>query len=225
MSDYSRNLKVALNAVGMAKKVSGGFYNSSYGGNEAAYALALCSGVALKWGGDCTECVRKLSISVTIKCLDEKEAVIWGSNCMVRYSDRKIFGVLADWGWNLLPGRDVAADRAGFDKALNQLATRLQGEAAGGDNTKKVALGSITYPPHSKTVYGTMQCTPDLSKELCSKCLLSILLVLHPCCSGKTTARMFSPNCYFSYSLENFPSWKPHQAWTTSAIRLDSPEE
>ncbi|KAI3710415.1 hypothetical protein L2E82_40195 [Cichorium intybus] len=123
MSDYSRNLKVALNAVGMAKKVSGGFYNSSYGGNEAAYALALCSGVALKWGGDCTECVRKLSISVTIKCLDEKEAVIWGSNCMVRYSDRKIFGVLADWGWNLLPGRDVAADRAGFDKALNQLAT------------------------------------------------------------------------------------------------------
>ncbi|KAI3495238.1 hypothetical protein L1887_37481 [Cichorium endivia] len=215
-SDYARNLKVALNAVGMMKKVNGGFYNSSYGGNEAAYALALCSDVAHKWGGDCNDCVTKLSILVSIKCLDEKEAVIWDSNCMVRYSDRKSFGVLADWGWNLLPERGGAPDIAPFDNVVIKLATRLQGETAGGDNTKKAAPGTMTYPPYGVTIYGAMQCTPDLSKELCSKCLQSILLVHHPCCSGRTTVRMCSPNCFFSYRVQDFHHWKSHQALATS---------
>ncbi|KAI3515707.1 hypothetical protein L1887_14610 [Cichorium endivia] len=214
-SDYARNLKVALNAIGLSKKVSGKFYNSSYGGNEAAYALALCSEVAFRWGGDCNDCVTKLSNLVSIKCLNEKEAVIWGSNCMVRYSDRKIFGILDDWVWNLLPEQGVAANRALFDKAVYNLATTLQGAAAGGDNRKKAALGTMTYQPNNVTVYGTMQCTPDLSKELCSKCLQKIIMPNHPCCTGKTAARMFSPNCFFSYKVQDFHHWKPNQALAT----------
>ncbi|CAH1448345.1 unnamed protein product [Lactuca virosa] len=145
-SDYSRNLKAALDAVGKVKKYSGGSFSSSIGTKEAAYAVALCSSVAIKWGGNCNDCITRLTTSLQAKCPNQKEGVMWGSDCMIRYSDRKIIGVKDDWVWILSPGGSSRTD-------------------------KKAAFGTITFPPNNSTIYGAMQCTSDLSKELCTKCL------------------------------------------------------
>ncbi|CAH1448346.1 unnamed protein product [Lactuca virosa] len=103
-SDYSKNLKAAFNVVGTAKKYSGGSFSSFQGVKEAAYAIALCSGVAIKWGGNCNDCITKLTTSLQAKCPYQKEGVMWGSDCMICYSDCKIIGVKDDWVWILSPG-------------------------------------------------------------------------------------------------------------------------
>ncbi|KAL7592997.1 hypothetical protein Lser_V15G32121 [Lactuca serriola] len=211
-SDYSRNLKAALDAVGKVKKYSGGSFSSSNGVKEAAYAVALCSGVAIKWGGNCNDCITRLTTSLQAKCPNQKEGVMWGSDCMIRYSDRKIIGVKDDWIWILSPGLGTIFNKVQFDKGVIDLMTRLQGEAAGGTN-KKDAFGTITFPPNNSTIYGAMQCTSDLSKELCTKCLQSIILSYHPCCGGIMAGRMYSPSCYFTFSLEEYKKWKYSSQW------------
>ena len=93
-----------------------------------------------------------------------------------------------------------------FDKALSDLMKKLQVQAAGGTD-KKSAFGTADY--ENKLVYGAMQCTADLSKELCTKCLQKIIVAHRSCCSGRRAARMLSPNCFFSYSGDDYPKWKP----------------
>ncbi|XP_052621530.1 cysteine-rich repeat secretory protein 1 [Lactuca sativa] len=80
-TDYSRNLKVALNTVGNMDTYNGGSFNSSIGVNEAAHVMALCSGVSIHWSGNCKDCIHKLTVQLSIKCMDQKEAVMWGSMC------------------------------------------------------------------------------------------------------------------------------------------------
>ncbi|CAI9292618.1 unnamed protein product [Lactuca saligna] len=104
-SDYYRNFKSALNAVGNMDKYSGGTFSSSEGQKETSYAIGLCSSVSSKWGGNCQDCIYQLTISLIVKCPNQKEGVMWGSNCMIRYSDRKIIGVLDDWVWIFLPDK------------------------------------------------------------------------------------------------------------------------
>ncbi|KAL4563111.1 hypothetical protein LXL04_027144 [Taraxacum kok-saghyz] len=214
-TDYARNLNVAINKVGMENKINGNFYSSSWGGNEAAHALALCSNVGTKWGANCSQCVTRL-INTQIKyCPDQKEGVMWTSNCMFRYSDRKIVGVLDDWVWILKPER---GSYFVSDQSIHDLATRLQREASGGTNARKAALGIIASP---RKTYGAMQCTPDLSKELCRKCLQHIITSHVNCCSRRPAARMYSPNCYFVYSLQEFSKWKDGLS-TDSGFALQS---
>ncbi|KAL7592993.1 hypothetical protein Lser_V15G32124 [Lactuca serriola] len=206
-SDYSRNLKAALDAVGNMNKYNGGSFSASQGKKETAYVMALCSGVSMNWGGNCKDCIYQLTTSLAVTCKLQKEAVMWGSNCMLHYSDRKISGVLDDWVRILLPDKkgSLANKPDQFDKALSDLTKKLQGLAAEGTD-KKSALGTAVY--EKKLVYGAMQCTADLSKDLCTKCLQNIIEAHHTCCSGRMAARMLLPNCFFSYSGEHYSKWK-----------------
>ncbi|KAL4573016.1 hypothetical protein LXL04_019809 [Taraxacum kok-saghyz] len=122
---------------------------------------------------------------------------------MVRYSGRKISGALDDWFWVSLVEKVTVNKPREMDKALNTLVNKLQGEAAGG--SKKYASGNMSYAPDLfLTVHAVMQCTPDLSKEQCSKCLKSTIVTLLKCCSGKIAARVLSPSCYLRYDNEKF---------------------
>ncbi|KAL7592995.1 hypothetical protein Lser_V15G32122 [Lactuca serriola] len=126
-SDYYRNFKSALNAVGNISKYSGGTFSSSQGQKETGYAIGLCSGVSSKWDGNCQDCIHQLTISLVVKCPNQKEGVMWGSNCMIRYSDRKIIGVLDDWVWIFLPDKQgsLVNKPDQFNNVLNDLMKRL----------------------------------------------------------------------------------------------------
>ncbi|CAH1448348.1 unnamed protein product [Lactuca virosa] len=132
-SDYSRNLKVALNTVGNMDTYNGGSFNSSIGVNEAAHVMALCSGISTHWGGNCKDCIHKLTVQLSIKCMDQKEAVMWGSNCMIHFSDRKILGALDDWSRFTLPDNQKGSlvnPPANFDEVMFYFMRRLKMDAS-----------------------------------------------------------------------------------------------
>ncbi|KAK1411403.1 hypothetical protein QVD17_37951 [Tagetes erecta] len=103
---------------------------------------------------------------------------------------------LDSWTFGELSNTATVSNIGEFDNALNNLTIRLQAQAAAGDSFRKLAVGSVTYGPELFTIYGMMQCTPDLSKDQCSKCLYGTITELRDCCSGRVAARVFFPSCF-----------------------------
>ncbi|KAL9992796.1 hypothetical protein Hdeb2414_s1119g00983771 [Helianthus debilis subsp. tardiflorus] len=78
---------------------------------------------------------------------NQTEAAAWYSNCMIRYSDRKIIGIVDSWTFAELFNMARVSDSGEFDSALSSLTVRLQAEAAGGDSFRKLAVGSVSFGP------------------------------------------------------------------------------
>ncbi|KVH88330.1 Concanavalin A-like lectin/glucanase, subgroup [Cynara cardunculus var. scolymus] len=201
---YPKTLEAALASLTGNVAIHGGFYHSSAGNNTdtPVNAVALCRGDI--GPQDCEDCVKSSIPSLRRNCPNQKQAAAWYTNCMVRYSDHNILGVIDNWTFYELWNTAIVSDVDEFNKALNNLATRLQPEAAGGDSFRKMAVGNITFGPDSWTIYGMMQCTPDLSRDQCRECLNDTITGIHSCCSGSVAARVFYPNCFFRYSNEHF---------------------
>ncbi|KAK9072326.1 hypothetical protein SSX86_008759 [Deinandra increscens subsp. villosa] len=73
-----------------------------------------------------------------------------------------------------------------LEKGLNTLADKLKRPAAGGGMLQMFASGAIAYGPGPRgswPLYGYMQCTPDIRKEDCMKCLTDATNAIHNCCS------------------------------------------
>ncbi|KAK1422621.1 hypothetical protein QVD17_17907 [Tagetes erecta] len=201
---YQTSLQTALDSLPGNVANHGGFYHSTAGNSSGTpvNALALCRGDI---GPEaCEECVKNSIPSLRRNCRNQKEAAAWYSNCIVRYSDREMIGVLDSWTFGELSNTATVSNISEFDNALNNLTIRLQAQAAAGDSFRKLAVGSVTYGPELFTIYGMMQCTPDLSKDQCSKCLYGTITELRDCCSGRVAARVFFPSCFARYSNEHF---------------------
>ncbi|KAI3825761.1 hypothetical protein L1987_07380 [Smallanthus sonchifolius] len=129
-------------------------------------------------------------------------------SCMVCYTDsttqRHI--VAPVWAIFSTPPNQTAANTGELEKGLNSLADKLKGLAAGGDDIKKYASGNLTYGPGSRALYGSIQCTPHMDKDMCMKCLSDATKEVHNCCSKTRalTGVVFSGNCFYWYSHFNF---------------------
>lgn len=199
---YKNNIDAALAAVAKNIGAHKGFYHAtSPGPTEIVKALGLCPGYIKP--DICAECVKHATQSLLFNCPDDKEAMVWATNCMLRYSDQKFLGQLDDWAVVIDSSQEKVQQVTQMDKALSDLVGRLQKQAAGGSPGQKFAYGSSNYGPGS-TVYAACQCTPDLTNQDCSKCFIGKFNMLHPCCSGKKSARVVSPYCYIRYGHEKF---------------------
>ncbi|PNY12159.1 cysteine-rich receptor-like protein kinase [Trifolium pratense] len=69
------------------------FYNFSYGQNtDKVNAIGLCRGDVKP--DDCRNCLNDSRVLLTRLCPNQKEAIGWYDNCMLRYSNRSIFGIM-----------------------------------------------------------------------------------------------------------------------------------
>ncbi|XLT11119.1 hypothetical protein HN51_056912 [Arachis hypogaea] len=68
-----------------------------------------------------------------------------------------------------------------FNKILNNLLENLKSKAASGDSRRKYGVGSASVGPRNITIYGVVQCTPDLSEKECDDCLVESIQLLPTC--------------------------------------------
>ncbi|GLT71052.1 hypothetical protein SLA2020_430950 [Shorea laevis] len=99
--------------------------------------------------------------------------------------------------WNL---RNVS-DPITFNQKTRELLSRLAKDASG--TPKMYAVGEVELGK-SRKVYGLAQCTRDLSKSECSKCLDGIVGELPRCCDGKEGGRVVGGSCNFRYEIYPF---------------------
>ncbi|CAK7350923.1 unnamed protein product [Dovyalis caffra] len=178
-STFGRNLNCLLSSLYSNTQSDYGFYNLSVGepGPDKAYAIGLCRGdVGLD---DCQSCIRNSTRKILQVCPSQKEASGFYAACMLRYSNKSIFGVLEDspifFIWDQWYRK--ASDVNQFNQALQPLLGRLRDTAVSGNSHRKFAAGNVSAG--FDRIYGLVQCMPDLSSDRCDSCqTVSLFLFL-----------------------------------------------
>ncbi|CAN0852502.1 Cysteine-rich receptor-like protein kinase 25 [Linum grandiflorum] len=200
-SAYARNLNTLLASIARDdnNQSNSGFYNSSSGQSpDRVNAIGLCRGDTT--ADECRDCIRNATTRVLQDCLNQKQAVIWYDLCMIRFSNRSIFGVI-EWEPTYSSRNDNnASDVNQFKEALVELMTRLRTSAS--RDVKRFAVG--TLPQGFRTLYGLLQCTPDLSVQLCSECLEWIIALIPDWLEGKRGGRYLIPSCNLRFEIYPF---------------------
>ncbi|KAM0021706.1 putative Gnk2-like domain-containing protein [Helianthus debilis subsp. tardiflorus] len=181
-----------------------GFYHTQSPGKpeEQVSASFFCALNVVK--GLCECCLKNVVQYIRKNCPKQQEGVAWDLypylQCMVRYSTgRKIFSVLDDWAW-YHSGSDLSVSTVNLAKTMDSMLNKLKVKAAGGDALQKYASDSIHFDEDEHALYVDVQCTPDLTKEDCLKCLTKgsneiRSFTKKPLFSG----RVISTNCYVRY--------------------------
>ncbi|VVA40563.1 PREDICTED: cysteine-rich [Prunus dulcis] len=204
-STYQTNLNILLSILSSPSNNGNGygFYNSSYGENpDQVYAIGLCRGDVTV--DICRGCLSNATQLLTQVCPNQKEAFGVFDQCMLRYANRSIYGAMETFPplmWYNV--QNVSSDVDGFFQELRTLLEDLRDQAAGNGSLRKFAAGTATAP-NFKTIYGLAQCTPDLTEQICSDCLVSSLGDIPKCCPGKQGARISKPSCDVRYETYRF---------------------
>ncbi|KAF7137830.1 hypothetical protein RHSIM_Rhsim07G0195900 [Rhododendron simsii] len=206
-STYQTNLNTLLSSL--SSRTNGyGFYSSSFGDNpDKVYAIVLCRGdVELH---TCRSCINDSTIKLPQLLRNSKGAIGWYEKCMLRYSDKSMNGITATDPYQPLDsGTNVNASiMEEFKQARGILLGDLCNERASGGDLRKFATGQkITGPDYTTTIYGLMQCTPDLSKIDCNNCLqwAARQITQSESSDAPTGWRILAPSCTLRYEVNLF---------------------
>ncbi|KAF7833522.1 putative receptor-like protein kinase [Senna tora] len=187
-STYTSNLNTLLLNLSFDTEVDYGFFNVSYGQNDdRVNAVVLCRGDVN--AEDCRSCFVNARALLPRSCPDQKEAIGWYDNCMLRYSNRSIFRTVETSPHFYLWNTEEALEVEKFKAAVGELLQKLKITAASGDSRRKFAATSA-MGPSNQTIYGLVQCTPDLSKDECDACLEGAISDLPKCCDRNRGGRV-----------------------------------
>ncbi|KAM7255081.1 hypothetical protein ACFE04_020322 [Oxalis oulophora] len=225
-SSYLKNLKTLFSSMISDTNIDYGFYNMSAGqGEDKVEAIALCRGDV-----DPTDCRRFMNLSaidILAACPNDKEAIGWFDEIMLRYSDTSILHALDQTIYfNLISPTNISEgslDR--FNQKLQSLLRDLQSKAAAGDSRRKYAAGNFTLDFH--TIYSLVQCTPDLTVDQCTSCLVQATGEIESCCYGSDGARVLKGSCSvrFETDWQFFGSSAYSTPSSTPATKLTPPTE
>lgn len=216
-SVYQENIRGLLSIL-LSNSNGTGFYTTSYGVNDTVYGIGLCRPDLLQ--DPCSTCLKNSSHLLTQACPNQKEAVIWNEHCMLRYSNRSIYGLL-----ELVPSHTQSKtenisswDVYELNQELVGLLQALRNESATGGSLRKfqVYKGRSTNS-NNQSIYGLTQCTPDLTEEDCKSCLDEGLGQLQKCCYGMDYGRFANPSCNLMYLVYDFSDPDPFDSTPTSS--------
>ncbi|KAJ9566117.1 hypothetical protein OSB04_002083 [Centaurea solstitialis] len=193
-SGYQQNLDDLLDSLTDTNN-GFGFYSSTVGQVKAA---ALCRGDVKP--EKCRTCVDDATRRLRQVCQNQIEATGLYDTCFLRYSNRSTgYGD----GVNSSSNRNNVSDSDFYqwNRTVEELLGRLRPEAAGGGELRKYASGVVTGPG-LPTIYGIMQCTPDLSATECDECLVAATVEIRRY-DRSLGARVYKASCGIRYQIYN----------------------
>ena len=201
-STYKADLDTLLSSIPSDNAIDYGFYNFSTGQDtERVNVIGLCRGDVMP--DVCRSRLNDSRIQLTQLCPNQKTAIAWYEDCMLRYSNASIFGTAqtspAFYMWNT----ENASNVEEFNQVLGELMASLRSKAASGDWRRKFATGQANVTSF-ETIYGLMQCTPDLSESSCSNCLEGATNDIPKCCDSKGGGRVVRPSCGLRFETYRF---------------------
>ncbi|XP_050258372.1 cysteine-rich receptor-like protein kinase 44 isoform X1 [Quercus robur] len=219
-STYNANLNNALSSLSSNTEIDYGFYNFSYGQNpDKVYSLGLCRGDVQP--DICRSCLNNATNLLPMLCPNQKEAIGWYKDCMLRYSFRDIFNIMeTSPSFRMRNKNNVSTNLDQFNQDLKILLDSKRVQAAAGGSLRKFAAGNATAP-NNQTLYSLVQCTPDLSEQDCSDCLAWAFEKIPQCCGGKQGGRYITPSCNIRFEV--FPFYVAKAANASSPSPSPSP--
>ncbi|KAG8382488.1 hypothetical protein BUALT_Bualt05G0082500 [Buddleja alternifolia] len=202
-STFSNNLNTIFSSL-PSNMSNQGFLNSSLGQNppDRVNVIALCRGDIQP--DLCRSCIHNATIELLDLCPNQRQAMQWREFCMLRYSNNSnIFGNMADSPVRMLRNTANVTSPQQFHDDLRALFEQLRVQAASGGSLIKVAAGNRTAPDF-QTIYGLLQCSPDVSPDDCSLCLTRAAQRIPGCCPDARGVRILQPSCTLRYESAPF---------------------
>ncbi|CAE6181121.1 unnamed protein product [Arabidopsis arenosa] len=199
-STYSTNLKTLLSSLSSRNaSYSTGFQNATAGQDtHRVTGIFLCRGDLSP--EVCSNCIAFSVHESLIRCPNEREAVFYYEECMLRYSNRNILSTLNTDGGiviqNTMNFTAVKKDRF-RDLVLTpmNLAAIEAARSFKKFAVRKVGLNAL------QSLYGMVQCTPDLTEQDCLDCLQQSI---NQVTNDKIGGRILVPSCNSRYDLYAF---------------------
>ncbi|XP_047167227.1 cysteine-rich receptor-like protein kinase 44 isoform X2 [Vigna umbellata] len=202
-STYSTNLNTLLSSLSSDTQIDYGFYNFSYGENSnIVNAIGLCRGDLEP--EECRSCLNDSRVDITQACPNQKKAILWSEKCMLRYSNDTIFHKMETSPGYYMWNANNVTEPDQFSAVLDDLMKNVTGRAASGDSRRKYATAENSTAINFQTVYGLVQCTPDLSQQECNQCLEGAISEIPTCCNGKQGGRVLRPSCNIRFETYSF---------------------
>ncbi|KAL8461342.1 hypothetical protein ACS0TY_032719 [Phlomoides rotata] len=202
-SIYSANLNTMFTSLYTNVYVNNsGFYNVSVGQDiDRANGIMLC--VADANFTACRDCVQDGAARLLNSCPNQKQAILWGDACMIRYSNDTIYGKVAkqpnQYWWN--PTLAVSPDL--FMNYTKALVDDLRKQAASGGPLRKVAARNAIGPA-LQPISALVQCTPDLSPQDCNSCLTDATEMINETCYHNSGCQILWPSCKIRFETYSF---------------------
>ncbi|XP_019174849.1 PREDICTED: cysteine-rich receptor-like protein kinase 25 [Ipomoea nil] len=213
-STYKANLDSLLSNLYSNATQDNGFYHATVAGSrpgDTVHGLFLCRGDVS--AHDCQTCVGEAREMVFVFCDSEKTAMIWFANCMLRYSENPVLGIMDDQSTQFAM-RNPFNDTYKPDelmKVVGNMLDQITARASIGSG-KKFAVLQTNFSATAERVYALGQCTPDLSKVDCKICLRNVVKYMRLCCFGNQGATVLFPSCNIRYELYPFYFLSPSAA-------------
>lgn len=207
-STFDRNLNLLLSSL-TANTPNSGFFNNTIGtAPDQVYGLALCRGDI--GPQECTQCLRTASQDLPQLCPYKRSAIAWYYECHVRYAATKFFSKLDESLMALYYYNQNVSDPTEFNYQLLEMIGAISNMAAFNTSTQMFATGVVDITDIGE-VYGLAQCTRDLSRDQCFKCLNDSLSDLQKCCYDSPGGIALQASCVLRYDLNKFlestPLW------------------
>nr|GMD93008.1 cysteine-rich receptor-like protein kinase 25 [Ipomoea batatas] len=196
-STYKANLDSLLSILSSNTTRANGFYHTTVG---AVHGLFLCRGdISTDVCGDCFGEARGRILEL---CSNGETAMIWYDECMLRYSEKSMLGILdqSTWFTGTNPENQT---KPGYMQFVENMFNQMIARALSSGSDKKFAVSQGHFSEYD-TVYGLVQCTPDLSNIDCEICLRNATAMLPHCCSGAKGGRAVFPSCNVRYEFFTF---------------------
>ncbi|XP_020248033.1 cysteine-rich receptor-like protein kinase 10 isoform X3 [Asparagus officinalis] len=171
-----------------------------------AYGLFLCRGDISP--SDCANCIGASTDKVLQICPAANQATLWYDVCQLRYSDEPFFSSFDNNIATSYPEGPKENDTADvLRNDVRELMSSLFYQAAN-NSPILFATGEILYEGDGKKrMYGLVQCTRDLSRDMCSQCLQQIL---PRCCDSDIAGGILARSCSFRYGVDKFFGGTPN---------------
>ncbi|KAG2255843.1 hypothetical protein Bca52824_075137 [Brassica carinata] len=176
-----------------------GFQNATVGEDPD-----MVNGLFLCWGDVsaevCRNCVAFVVKDTLDRCPEEEKVVLYYDQCMVRYSNRNILSTVNTEGSLVLKNtKNVTSNQKDRFRDL-VLSTLNPAAVEAASSSRKFDARKANWTA-SQTLYGLVQCTPDLSREDCLSCLQQSINQLS---IDRTGERFVVPSCSARYELYLF---------------------
>ncbi|CAA7049639.1 unnamed protein product [Microthlaspi erraticum] len=207
---YFANLRTLLSSLSSRNaSYSTGFQNATSGqATDRVTGLFLCRGDVSP--EVCRNCVG-FSVNDTLnRCPNQREVTLYYDECMLRYSNRPILSILNTNGGVILANtQNITSNQTGFRDLV--LSTMNQAATEASRSPRKFDARNANFTAF-QSVYGLVQCTPDLTTQDCFRCLQQINNQLPVYRIG---GRLIVPSCSSRYELYAF--------YNESAVRRPPP--
>ncbi|CAO2823689.1 unnamed protein product [Amaranthus hypochondriacus] len=199
-TDYEANLNTLFDYLTTNSTNPSGYHQASV--NNTVYGHFQCRNDLPT--STCQDCVATaINRDIPTYCPNQKVAILWYSQCLVRYSNQLFFGQIESYPVYVINNQmdDVTGNVTHFDEVLGNMMDSVIAVRAANGGDKKFAAYSADFTD-KQTIFGMGQCTSDLSPIYCKICLVYGFNIAEY--SLKWGAKIYSPSCILRYEMYPF---------------------